>query len=52
MLWLMEETSLIESLRSNAAAWLLLMFLGVLYWAFWPRLRRKKERKSETPDDP
>ncbi len=47
MLLVMEDTSLIESLRSNAAAWLLLMFLGVLYWAFRPRFRRKKD---EPPD--
>ena len=36
-------------LRGFWVVWLMLIFLGIAAWAFWPRNRKRFERDAEIP---
>lgn len=43
----MQEVS--EFLRSIWGLWLMIVFLGIVAWAFWPKNKGKFERYGEMP---
>ena len=50
---------MLESIHHIAAAvwplWLMVIFIGIVAWAFWPKNKSKLERHGEIPlrnDDP
>jgi len=36
-----------EGFRDNAAMWMVLFFVGVLYWAFGARFRRRDRDRND-----
>jgi cytochrome c oxidase cbb3-type subunit 4 len=51
------EKSLVEFLRTFWLLWLMLLFIGIVAWVYWPSRRRKKsfEETARIPledDDP
>jgi len=40
---------LIAFLRSFWVLWLMLLFLGIIAWAYWPKRKKKMERYAEIP---
>jgi len=40
-----------ELLRSLWVVWLMLIFLGIVGWAFWPRNRGRFEAQARLPLD-
>jgi len=38
-----------EFLRSFWVVWLILIFLGIVAWAFWPGRRKRFQRDAEIP---
>ena len=45
----MSLAELSEIARSLWVVWLMLIFLGIGAWAFWPRNRKRFERDAEIP---
>lgn len=45
----MSMSDLSEIARSLWVVWLMLIFLGIAAWAFWPRNRKRFERDAEIP---
>ena len=42
----MDLTELSELARSFWGLWLMIIFLGIALWAFWPSQRRREEMKD------
>ncbi|NIP14927.1 MAG: CcoQ/FixQ family Cbb3-type cytochrome c oxidase assembly chaperone [Pseudomonadales bacterium] len=40
---------MIAFLRSFWVLWLMLLFLGIVAWAYWPKRKKKLERHAEIP---
>ena len=38
-------------LRSLWAVWFLILFVGIIAWAFWPRNKERLERQGRIPLD-
>jgi len=38
---------IIHALRENAVVWMLALFVGVLYWAFRGRWRRRRDSEPD-----
>lgn len=41
------DNPLIEALRANVVWWMLLLFLGVLFWGFRARIRARRENEKQ-----
>ncbi len=42
---------LIHLLRALVSVWVMLIFLGIVAWAFWPKRRRRLEALARIPLD-
>jgi cytochrome c oxidase cbb3-type subunit 4 len=42
-------SELYEFLRSLWVVWLILIFLGIVAWAFWPGNRKRFKRDADIP---
>ena len=42
-------TALAEALRSNWLVVALVLFVGVVFWGFWPRHKRRREERFRNP---
>jgi|GEM_PF-2224085 len=40
----MEFQGLMDEFREHAVVWMMVFFVGILYWAFRPRFRRRPAR--------
>lgn len=45
----MTITELSEILRSYWGLWLMILFLGIVAWTFWPRNKERLERHGDIP---
>jgi len=42
-------TEISTFLRSYWGLWLMVMFIGIVVWAFWPRRRKEMEEHGRIP---
>ena len=46
------DNALIDGFRDHAVWWMLLLFVGVLYWAFRGRFRARRDGQAGRDDHP